>query len=205
MHRRGGHNAALPEQVIERTVQRLVEQKGVAIRKAVELQHHGFSITQAQAADLHHLSAGRRSQVLDVLLRGLLQPGADHLGAGAVPVLAAGRRKAGDLQQVALDALIRHKGALPLTAHQQALLHQVQHGFAHGHAAYAVGFAQKLLAGNTRPGGINPGQDVVFQAGHQLLVERALALFFQRFVLHVCPSVIRCPGKPESRFRTGSP
>ena len=141
MHRGGGHDAALPEQIIERAVQRLAGQKGIPVRKAVDLQHDRLSIAQAQAADLHHLSAGNRTQVLNVLLRGLLQRGADDLGAGAVAVLTAGRRKAGDLHKVALDALVRHKGALALLAHQEALLHQVQHRLAHGHAAYAVGFA----------------------------------------------------------------
>ena len=79
VHRGGGHDAALPEQIIERAVQRLAGQKGIPVRKAVDLQHDRLSIAQAQAADLHHLSAGNRTQVLDVLLRGLLQRGADDL------------------------------------------------------------------------------------------------------------------------------
>ena len=88
-------------------------------------------------------------------------------------------------RQAAEKLVIGHKRALALPAYQKPLLYQVQHGLAHGYAAYAVGVAQELLTGDARPGGIDPGEDVVFQPCHELLVQRALALFLQRFVLHV--------------------
>ena len=92
--------------------------------------------------------------------------------------LAAGLAKAGNLVQIPLKPLGRHKGSLALTAHQHAFLHQVQQGLAHRNPADAVHIAQHLFAGNARARRVYARGNIVFQPCHQLLVQGALALFF---------------------------